>query len=210
MRPPFTITTDGALGLPKAIDTMWPQSLRIRCWWHQMRNLQQKVSDQAWPAFKALVVDMRDAPSRKKAEERRDQIVALYQREFPEACRCLLDDAEASLNHLEVPKRHQQYVRPSDLAERAFVEERRRTKVIPHLHDERSLVQLVFAVLIRVSNKWNKKSFSTLEQQQIRRLRQQRKLDEHEVSFEEVQTDTPIRRSAASAAHSSGYREAGT
>ena len=200
MQPPVTITTDGALGLTKAIDTMWPKSLRIRCWFHKMQNLEQKVPEQAWPAFKALVADMRDAPSRKKAEERREQLVALYQREFPEACRCLLDDAEASLNHLEVPQRHQQYVRTSNLAERAFVEERRRTKVIPHLQAERSLVQLVFAVLIRVSDRWNKKCFSTLEQQQIRRLRQQRKLDEHEVSPEESQTDAPTRRSAASAA----------
>jgi len=200
MRPPVTITTDGALGLTKAIDAMWPKSLRIRCWWHKMKNLQQKVPDQAWPAFKALVVDMRDAPSRKKAEERRDQIVALYQREFPEACRCLLEDAEASLNHLEVPQRHQQYVRTSNLAERAFVEERRRTKVIPHLQDERSLVQLVFAVLIRVSEKWNKKSFSALEQQQIRRLRQQRQLDEQEESIGDPITNHQPRRSAASAA----------
>jgi putative transposase len=200
MRPPVTITTDGALGLTKAIDAMWPKSLRIRCWWHKMKNLQQKVPDQAWPAFKTLVVDMRDAPSRKKAEERRDQIVALYQREFPEACRCLLEDAEASLNHLEVPQRHQQYVRTSNLAERAFVEERRRTKVIPHLQDERSLVQLVFAVLIRVSEKWNKKSFSALEQQQIRRLRQQRQLDEQEESIGDPITNHQPRRSAASAA----------
>ena len=200
LQPPVTITTDGALGLTKAIDTMWPKSLRIRCWWHKMKNLQQKVPDQAWPAFKTLVVDMRDAPSRKKAEERRDQIVALYQREFPEACRCLLDDAEASLNHLEVPQRHQQYVRTSNLAERAFVEERRRTKVIPHLQDERSLVQLVFAVLIRVSEKWNKKSFSALEQQQIRRLRQQRQLDEQEESIGDPITNHQPRRSAASAA----------
>jgi len=200
MRPPVTITTDGALGLTKAIDAMWPKSLRIRCWWHKMKNLQQKVPDQAWPAFKTLVVDMRDAPSRKKAEERRDQIVTLYQHEFPEACRCLLDDAEASLNHLEVPQRHQQYVRTSNLAERAFVEERRRTKVIPHLQDERSLVQLVFAVLIRVSEKWNKKSFSALEQQQIRRLRQQRQLDEQEESIGDPITNHQPRRSAASAA----------
>ena len=200
MRPPVTITTDGALGLTKAIEAMWPKSLRIRCWWHKMKNLQQKVPDQAWPAFKALVVDLRDAPSRKKAEERRDQIVTLYQHEFPEACRCLLEDAEASLNHLEVPQRHQQYVRTSNLAERAFVEERRRTKVIPHLQDERSLVQLVFAVLIRVSEKWNKKSFSALEQQQIRRLRQQRQLDEQEVSIGDPITNHQPRRSAASAA----------
>lgn len=200
MRPPVTITTDGAVGLTKAIDAMWPKSLRIRCWFHKMKNLEQKVPEQAWPAFKALVADMRDAPSRQKAEERRDQIVAQYQRELPEACRCLLDDAEASLNHLEVPPRHQQYVRTSNLAERAFVEERRRTKVIPHLHDERSLVQLVFAVLIRVSDRWNKKSFSAVEQQQIRSLRRRRKLDEHEVYSADLQPETPCRRSAASAA----------
>jgi transposase-like protein len=77
-----------------------------------------------------------------------------YHRDCPEACRCLLDDAAASLNHLYVPQRHQQYVRTSNLAERAFAEERRRTKVIPHLEDEGSLVKLVFAVLIRVSDRW--------------------------------------------------------
>src|SRR5262249_22608374 len=156
----------------------------------------QKVPAQAWPAFKALVVDMRDAPSREKAVERRDQIVAQYQREFPEACRCLLDDAEASLNHLEVPQRHQQYVRTSNLAERAFVEERRRTKVIPHLPDERSLLHLVFAVLIRVSDRWNKKSFSAFEQHQIRSLRGGLKLDEQEVNTLEPTTYVPTRRSA--------------
>ncbi len=200
MPPPVTITTDGAPGLTKAVDTMWPKSLRIRCWFHKMQNLQQKVPAAAWSEFKALVVDMRDAPTRKKAEERRDQIVAQYQREFPEACRCLLDDAEASLNHLEVPQRHQQYVRTSNLAERAFVEERRRTKVIPHLLDERSLVQLVFAVLIRVSDRWGKKCFSEFEQQQIRSLRQRLKLDEHSGSVEGLQSNAHSRRSAASAA----------
>lgn len=200
LRPPVTITTDGALGLTQAIDAMWPKSLRIRCWFHKMKNLEQKVPEQAWPAFKALVTDLRDAPSRKKAEERREQIVAQYQREFPEACRCLRDDAEASLNHLEVPQRHQHYVRTSNLAERAFVEERRRTKVIPHLQDERSLVQLVFAVLIRVSDRWNKKSFSTFEQQQIRSLRGRLKLDNHEVSMTDSQPESQSRRSAASAA----------
>ena len=94
-----------------------------------MQNLQQKVPPQAWPEFKALVRDMRDAPTVTAAEHRRQAIVTRYQRDFPEACRCLLDDGEASLNHLYVPQRHQQYVRPSNLAERAFEEERRRTKV---------------------------------------------------------------------------------
>jgi putative transposase len=199
MQPPVTITTDGALGLTKAVDAMWPKSLRIRCWFHKMQNLQQKVPAVAWPEFKALVVDMRDAPTREKAEERRDAIVAQYQREFPEACRCLLDDAEASLNHLAVPQRHQQYVRTSNLVERAFVEERRRTKVIPHLFEEGSLVTLVFGVLIRVSERWGKKCFSEFEQQQIRSLRGRLKLDEPDVSMSPI-SEPLSRRSAASAA----------
>ncbi len=200
LRTPVTITTDGAGGLTKAIDTMWPKSLRIRCWFHKMQNCQQKVPARAWPAVKALLVDMRDAPTREKAEQRRDALIEQYQREFPELCRGLLDDADASLNHLAVPQRHQQYVRTSNLVERAFVEERRRTKVIPHLFDESSLVTLVFGVLIRVSDRWGKKCFSEFEQQQIRSLRDRLKLDEQIVSAEELPPIAQTRRSAASAA----------
>jgi putative transposase len=195
---PVTITTAGAAGLTKASDAIWPKTLRIRCWFHQMQNLQQKVPPQAWPEFKALVMDMRDAPTVTAAEHRRQAIVTRYQRDFPEACRCLLDDGEASLNHLYVPQRHQPYVRTSNLAERAFEEERRRTKVIPHLWDEGSVVKLVFAVLIRVSERWGKKCFSEFEQQQIRSLRRQRQLDEPMVVA--TSTTPQPRRSAASAA----------
>jgi transposase-like protein len=165
-----------------------------------MQNLQQKVPPQAWPEFKALIADMRDAPTVPEAERRRQLIVNRYQRDFPEACRCLLDAAAASLNHLYVPQRHQQYVRTSNLAERAFEEERRRTKVIPHLWDEGSVVKLVFAVLIRVSERWGKKGFSEFEQQQIRSLRQRRKLDDPEVSMSDAKTEAQSRRSAPSAA----------
>ena len=200
LRPPATITTEGAIGLIQAIDAVWPKSLRSRCWFHKRQNFQQKVPAQAWPEVKALLVDRRDAPSREKAEQRREVIVDQYQREFPELCRCLLDDAEASLNHLEVPQRHQQYVRTSNLVERAVVEERRRPKVIPHLWTEGSLVHLVFGGLIRVSDRWSKKCFSEFEQQQIRSLRERLKLDEQEVSMGEPLVHVPTRRSAASAA----------
>jgi putative transposase len=200
IQTPVTITTDGAPGLIKAVEAMWPKALRIRCWFHQMQNLMQKVPPQAWPEFKALVVDMRDAPTVAEAERRRQVIVAEYQLDFPEACHCLVEDGTASLNHLQVPPRHQQYVRTSNLAERAFEEERRRTKVIPHLWDEGGLVKLVFAVLIRVSERWGKKCFSEFEQQQIRSLRKRLQLDEHKVTSLEPPTETQPRRSAASAA----------
>ena len=107
MRPPITSTTDGALGGTKAIDPLWPQSLRIRCGFHKRQNFQQKGPARAWPEVKALLVDMRDAPTREKAEKRRDAILEQDQGECPELGRCLLEEAEASLNHLVVPQRHQ-------------------------------------------------------------------------------------------------------
>jgi transposase-like protein len=172
LQTPVTITIDGASGLIQAVDAMWPRALRIRCWFHKMQNLHQKVPLQAWPAFKALGADMRGAPTFEEGQRRRQHLLTQYQDTFPEACRCLEEDAEARLNHLKVPMRHRQYVRTSNLAERAFEEERRRTKVIPHLWDEASLVKLVFAVLIRVSERWGKKQFSEFEQHQMRALRQ--------------------------------------
>jgi putative transposase len=199
LQTPVTITTDGAPGLTKALDVIWPKSLRIRCWFHKMQNLQQKVPPQAWPEFKALVMERRDAPTVPAAERRRQLIVNRYQRDFPAAWRCLLDAAEASLNHLYVPQRHQHYVRTSNLAERAFAEERRRTKVIPHLWDEGSVVKLVFAVLIRVRERWGKQCFSEFEQHQIRGLRRQLQLDLPDVQ-RPAPAAAPVRRSAASAA----------
>jgi putative transposase len=73
---PVTRTTEGASGLPKAIDALWPQSLRIRCGLHKRQNLQQKVPAPLWPEVKALLVDMRDAPTPETAEKRREAIVA--------------------------------------------------------------------------------------------------------------------------------------
>lgn len=98
----------GLPGLIKAVEAMWPKALRIRCWFHQMQNLMQKVPPQAWPECKALVSDLRAAPTVAAAERWRQAIVAESHLDFPEACRCLLEDGKASLSHLQVPPRHQQ------------------------------------------------------------------------------------------------------
>jgi len=197
---PVTLTTEGARGLTQALEAMWPLSLRMRGWFHTRQNLPPKVPALAWPECTALVVDRRAAPTREQAEERRDQSVAQSQREFPAACRCLLDDAAASLNPRAVPQRPQHWVRTSNLVERALVEARHRTKVIPQLFAEGSLVNLVSGVLLRVSERWGKQGCSEFEPHQIRSLRGKLTLDEQEGSRVEPAMQAQSRRSAASAA----------
>ncbi len=173
LRTPLTVTTDGAAGLIKAVKAIWPKTKRVRCWFHKMQNLQCKVPKEAWSEFKSLLNDVRDAPDPEQGRLRIERIVKRYQHTLPEACRCLQDDMEASLNHLIVPPRHRQYVRTTNLVERTFVEERRRTKTIPHIWDEHSLLKLVFGVLSRVSNRWAQPAFSTFEEHNIKKLRNQ-------------------------------------
>jgi transposase-like protein len=96
-----------------------------------MQHLHQKVPPQAWPVCKTLVADMRDAPPFEAGQRRPPAFLCQYQATFPEARRWLADAVEASLNHLQGPARHRHYVRTSNLAARAFAEERRRTKVMP-------------------------------------------------------------------------------
>jgi len=144
----------------------------MRGWLHKMPHRAAHIPAQAWPAFKALVVDRRDAPRVEEGQRRFPHLMTQYQDLYPAACRCLRDESEASLNHLKVSARHQPYVRTSHLAERAFAEERRRTKVMPHLWDAQSLLTLVFAVLMRVGECWGTKQLSEFEQHQMRAWRQ--------------------------------------
>lgn len=168
LQTPLTITTDGAPGLTKAVDIVWPKSYRIRCWFHKMQNLRSKVSALAWPEFKSLVCDARDAPTYEDGEARMNKIIDKYQWEFPEACRSLKEDMGASLNHLRVISRHRPFVRTSNLVERSFGEERRRTKVIPHIWTERTAEKLIFATLTGLSDRWSRKQFSDVEQRILR------------------------------------------
>lgn len=196
LQTPLTVTTDGAPGLIQAVEQVWPKSLRIRCWAHKMRNLETKVPPAVWPEFKALVHDIRDASSVEVARQYLNALVTRYQSELPEACRCLMDDSDASLRHLRVPKRHQQYVRTTNMIERTFVEQRRRTKVIPHFWDQQDLTKLVFGTLIRVSDQWRQAQFSQFEQERIRLLRKEILSDEQVM----VQKPSVRRRSARRAA----------
>lgn len=195
LNTPLTVTTDGAPGLIQAVEALWPRSKRIRCWFHKMQNLEGKVPTAVWPDFKALVIDIRDAPDVAEARRRLKVLNAQYSRQLPEACRCLLDDQEASLNHLLVPTRHRSMVRTTNLVERTFVEQRRRTKVIPQVWDEKSLLKLVFSVLIRVSERWAKRKFTEIEHQQIIQLRQQFQLEGPKKEPENQ--NKPKRRSAS-------------
>jgi putative transposase len=177
MRLPTTITSDGAPGLVKAITACFPASVRIRCWFHKLANIRAKLPDETAGEVLAHVYAARDAPTLDAARAAADRVITTFARDYPSAVACFQDDLEALLAIHRVPVRHRIRVRTTNLAERSFEEERRRTKVIPRLMDEKAALKLVFATMIRAAGRWCRVSITDLERHQLKLLRADLGLD---------------------------------
>jgi putative transposase len=173
LKPPVTITSDGAPGLIGAIEQVWPKSLRQRCLVHRMRNIVAKLPSEAIPEVKAHVDAVYRAPTYEAGQKLATEVLDKYRDLYPSAMKAFSEDLEACLVHLRCPVVHRKAIRTTNLLERTFEEEKRRTKVIPRFFDEKSCLKLVFATLIRVSQRWQRVRMGTFELAQIDRLRRE-------------------------------------
>ncbi len=173
---PLAITSDGAPGVIKAIDALWPKSLRIRCWFHKMQNIVAKLPADAVEAVKAAIRTIRDAVTFEDGERAATLVIARYERAYPSAMACLTDDLVASLNHLHFPHRLRKVIRTTNLLERSFEEERRRSKILPRFFTEKSCLKLVYATLWRASCRWQRIRLTAMDRAALIVLRQQLKL----------------------------------
>jgi len=171
LRMPTTITSDGAPGLVKAIEVCFPASIRIRCWFHRLANIRAKLPDESASEVMAHLYAVRDAPTLDAARAAADRLINTFDRAFPAAVACFRDDLDALLAIHRVPVRHRIRVRTTNLAERSFVEERRRTKVIGRFGDEHAAMKLVFATMIRAAERWCRVSIIDVERHQLKLLR---------------------------------------
>jgi len=167
MPTPLTVTSDGAPGCIRAVEGMWPEAERIRCWFHKMKNVLDKVPDDMREQVKRHLFDVRDAPDHATGEQRAASFVEQYRGKLPSAVASFENDLAASLNHLKLPTLHHKSIRTTNLVERAFEEERRRSKVIPKFRTEKECLKLVFATLWRASQRWLKVKFTDLERRQL-------------------------------------------
>jgi putative transposase len=168
---PLLVVSDGAPGVIRAIEECFPRSARQRCLAHKMRNLQSKLPEDLWPEFKACATACYQAASPALARLLRDEIVSSYGAKLPSAVACLQDDFEACIAHLKFPLAHRRAIRTTNLLERLFGEERRRTKVIPHAFGERAVLKLMYAALIRAAERWRGLKMTEFEQRQLQAIR---------------------------------------
>ena len=171
LRTPVLGTTDGAPGLIRAFEEVFPKSLRQRCLSHKTRNVLDKIPDSARAEVKGMVQAAYYAPNQEVARMMAAKVLETYQYPYPSAMKSFQDDFEACIAHLRCPAVHHKRIRTTNLLERSFLEGRRRTKVIPRFFTEKSCLKLVFATLWRASQRWHGVRMSEIERQQLRCLR---------------------------------------
>ena len=171
LRDPLLVATDGGAGLIRAAEDCFPRSIRQRCLAHRMRNLQAKVPETTWPEFKARALACYQAPSPEVSRLLRDDLVSRYERELPTASACFLDDFDACIAQLRFPITHRRSIRTTNLLERLFGEERRRMKIVANAFGERPVLKLMYASLIRGSERWRGLRVGPFELKQLDALR---------------------------------------
>jgi transposase-like protein len=183
LRQPLLVVSDGAGGIHAAIERAFPRADRQRCLVHKLRNIGAKLPKAIAGNILAEVKAVYYAPDRATADTLAAQFIEKRIREYPTAVQCFSDDLDACLTQLNYPMGHRKFIRTTNLLERAFVEEKRRTKVFPQHQDERSMLGLVFAVLYRASERWYRVSMTSLELVQLRSIRSLKAPVDHDNGF---------------------------
>ncbi|HET6567681.1 MAG TPA: transposase [Rhodothermales bacterium] len=176
---------DGSTALKASIGRTFAESDRQRCLAHKPRNLASKLPEHAREEVLIRAKQVYYAADVDTGKLLAERFVEEYTPSYPQMVKCFCEDLDACLVHQRYPLAHRKYI-PTNLLERAFVEEKRRTKVMPQHVNERGAVTLVYAVLVRASRRWQRVRMTPLELAQlrsIRRLMRPKDSDEETISF---------------------------
>jgi len=171
LRMPLLVTSDGAPGLIKAIVECFPESKRQRCTFHKLQNIRnklpQEVLDELYPKIRSVFYQTDAEIARMVAAK----IIDEYAEKYPSAIKCFQEDFDSCIQHMAFPAGHQKHIMTTNLLERAFGEQKRRTKIIPRFFDEKSCLKLVYATMVRASQKWRRVKMSAFDLALLRNIR---------------------------------------
>jgi transposase-like protein len=171
---PLLVVSDGAGGLKKAIATCFPLADRGRCISHKMRNLMNKLpKDKAiTDPIKARLKAIYYAADLETAQGLSKIFIQQYGEKYPSMVKCFNDDLHACLVQLKYPHGHRKSIRTTNLIERSFVEQKRRTKIIPNHVNEKGAMKLVYGTLIRAARRWQRVTMDEVDLVLLKTLRQ--------------------------------------
>jgi transposase-like protein len=149
------IVSDAHAGLKEARQACFHGALWQRCQFHLMHNALQHVPKQE---LKSEVMDelrgVFDAADASSATEQLGRVVRKYQSTAPKLAAWLEANVPESLSVFRLPAAHRKRLRTTNMLERLNREIKRRTRVATLFPNEASLLRLVTAIVMELSEEW--------------------------------------------------------
>jgi transposase-like protein len=149
------IVSDAHAGLQAARQACFGSVPWQRCQFHLMHNALAHVPRQE---LKSEVMDdlrgVFDAADQDVASEQLQRVVRKHEKSAPKLAAWLEENVPESLTVFRLPPAHRQRLRTTNMLERLNRELKRRTRVATLFPNEASLLRLVTAILIEISEEW--------------------------------------------------------
>lgn len=149
------ITSDAHAGLKEARKACFPGVPWQRCRFHLMRNALAHVPREEMK--QEVMDDLRsvlDSANEHAAGEQLGRVVRKYQKSAPKLSAWMEENVPESFAVFRLPPAHRQRLRTTNMLERVNRELKRRTRVATLFPNEASLLRLVTAVLMELSEEW--------------------------------------------------------
>lgn len=152
LNEPKLLCADGHLGIWSAVGKVWPNCAEQRCWNHKIRNVADKLPQREQAEAVKQLKAMPNAKTKAEATKLRDQFVSKYQKAYPKATKCLLEDWERLITFYGFPKEHWKHLRTTNVVESPFATVRLRTDAAKRFKKVENATALMWKVL-RVAEK---------------------------------------------------------
>lgn len=150
------LISDDHAGLKSAREARFPGVAWQRCQFHLQQNAAHYVP--RLEMRRQVAADLRaifDSPDRAEAERRLRSTVEIYAASAPKLSTWMESNLPDSFTTFAFPPHHRRRLRTSNLMERISRELKRRTQVATLFPNEASLLRLVSAVLMEISEEWD-------------------------------------------------------
>jgi transposase-like protein len=156
MQGPNLVIGDGALGLWKAIQQIYPDADWQRCWVHKTRNVLDKMPKAIHPRAKRMLKEIYMAETKDQAEVAFANFIDTFGAKYYKATECLEKDRKYLLTFYNYPAKHWRHIRTTNPIESTFATVRLRTKATRGQGTEETTFMMVFKLLEHASQRWQK------------------------------------------------------
>ncbi|MBA7567284.1 IS256 family transposase ISPaac1 [subsurface metagenome] len=147
---------DGGLGFWAALDEVYPETKRQRCWVHKTANILDKMPKAIQSKAKSMIHDMYEAPTKKDALEAYDHFVGVFKDKYPKAVECLTKDKKDLFTFYDFPAAHWIHIRTTNPIESTFATVRLRTKKTKGCGSRTATLTMVFKLALEASKTWKR------------------------------------------------------